>query len=124
MSLSPSFSKGIPMTNTQTIRLSGQTFALALTTSASSALEITATTNDQTTYVSLLNTGTGVAAVEFSTTSTVPTPAIASSGNGGSFVLAPSMQMPIVLACPRAPFYIKGISSGTNTLYITAVQAG
>jgi hypothetical protein len=53
------------MVNTSVMRPSGRTYALNLTTSASAALEIAATTNDQTNYVSLLNTGTGVAAVEF-----------------------------------------------------------
>jgi hypothetical protein len=33
------------------------------------------------------------------------------------------MTFPIIIAAPKAPFYIKGISSGTNTLYITATQA-
>ncbi len=112
------------MTNTSTVRVSGRTFALDLTTSASAALGITASTNDQTNYVSLLNTGTGIAAIEFSNTSTVPTPAIASSGSSGSLVLPASMNMPIIIACPPAPFWVKGISSGTNSLYITAVQAG
>ena len=111
------------MTNTNVMRLSGQCFALDLTTSASSALLITATTNDQTNYVSLLNTGTGKAAIEMSNNATVTTPAIASTGNGGSFVLPAAMTFPMIIAAPKAPFYIKGISSGTNTLYITATQA-
>jgi len=106
------------------MRPSGRTYALNLTTSASSALLIESTTNDQTNYVSLLNTGSGVAAIEMGNASgTVATPAIASTGNAGSFVLPAAMTFPIVIAAPKAPFYIKGISSGTNTLYITAVQA-
>jgi hypothetical protein len=85
---------------------------------------IESTTNDQTNYVSLLNTGSGVAAIELGNASgTVATPAIASTGNAGSFVLPAAMTFPLVIAAPKAPFYIKGISSGTNTLYITAVQA-
>jgi len=111
------------MTNTNVVRLSGQCFALDLTTSASSALLITATTNDQTNYVSLLNTGTGKAAIELSNNATVTTPTIATTGISGSFVLPGSMTFPIIIAAPKAPFYIKGISSGTNTLYITATQA-
>ena len=111
------------MTKTNVVRLSGQCFALDLTTSASSALLITATTNDQTNYVSLLNTGTGKAAIELSNNATVTTPTIATTGNSGSFVLPGSMTFPIIIAAPKAPFYIKGISSGTNTLYITATQA-
>ncbi len=112
------------MVNTSAMRPSGRTYALNLTTSASSALLIEATTNDQTNYVSLLNTGSGVAAIEMgNAASTVATPVIASTGNAGSFVLPAAMTYPLVIAAPKAPFYIKGISSGTNTLYITAVQA-
>jgi len=112
------------MVNTSAMRPSGRTYTLDLTTSASAALLVEATTNDQTNYVSLLNTGTGVAAVEMgNASSTVKTPAIATTGNAGSFVLPANMNFPLVIAAPKAPFYIKGISSGTNTLYITAVQA-
>ena len=111
------------MTNTNVMRISGPCFALDLTTSASTALLITATTNDQTNYVSLLNTGTGKAAIELSNNATVTTPTIATTGISGSFVLPGSMTFPLIIAAPKAPFYIKGISSGTNTLYITATQA-
>jgi hypothetical protein len=112
------------MVNTSAMRPSGRTYALNLTTNASAALLIESTTNDQTNYVSLLNTGSGVAAIELGNASgTVATPAIASTGNAGSFVLPAAMTFPLVIAAPKAPFYIKGISSGTNTLYITAVQA-
>jgi hypothetical protein len=34
------------------------------------------------------------------------------------------MNYPLIIAAPKAPFYIKAISSSTNTLYITAAQAG
>lgn len=111
------------MVNTNVMRYSGRTYALDLTTSASAATLIEATTNDQTNYVSLLNTGTGKAAVEFSNSSTVTTPTIAATGASGSFVLPASMNFPLLVAAPKAPFYIKAISSGTNTLYITACQA-
>ena len=112
------------MVNMSALRPSGRTYALNLTTSASSALLIEATTNDQSNYVTLLNTGTGVAAIELGNASgTVATPAIASTGTAGSFGLPASMNFPLVIAAPKAPFYIKGISSGTNTLYITATQA-
>lgn len=105
------------------MRPSGRTYALDLTTSASVALLIEATTNDQTNYVSLINTGNGVAAVELSNSSTVTTPSVASTGNSGSFVLPAGMNFPLLIAAPKAPFYIKAISSSTNTLYITACQA-
>lgn len=111
------------MVNTSVMRYSGRTYTLDLTTSASAATLIEATTNDQSNYVCLLNTGTGVAGVEFSNSSTVPTPSIASTGNKGSFVLPAGMNFPLIVAAPKAPFYIKAISSGTNTLYITACQS-
>jgi hypothetical protein len=49
------------------------------------------------------------------------TPAIATSGNSGSYVLAPGMFLPVIIDCPRPNFFIKGISSGTNSLYLTLV---
>jgi hypothetical protein len=116
--------EGLNMVNTSVMRPSGRTYALNLTTSASAALLIEATTNDQTNYVSVINTGTGVAAIELANSSaSITTPTVASTGNAGSFVLPPSMNYPLLIAAPKAPFYIKGISSGTNTIYITAVQA-
>jgi hypothetical protein len=111
------------MVNLSAFRISGKTVTLALTTAASNATLIKANTNDQTNYVMLINTGTDTAAIELSNSSTVPTPAIASTGNAGSFVLPPAMNFPVVIAAPPAPFYIKGISSGTNTLYVTPIQS-
>jgi hypothetical protein len=112
------------MVNLSAIRPSGPTYALDLTSSASSALLITPSTNDQTNYVILLNTGTDKAAVTMAPESAnLVTPTIATTGNSGSFVLPGSMNFPIVIAAPKGPFYIKGISSGTNTLYITPCQA-
>jgi hypothetical protein len=112
------------MVNTNVMRPSGSTYALDLTTSASATLLIEPSTNDQSNYVSLLNTGTGVAAVELAMSSTsILTPTIATTGISGSFVLPAGMNYPLLIASPRAPFYIKAISSGTNTLYITPVQS-
>ena len=72
--------------------------------------------------VALLNTGTGRAAVTFGTTSSnMDTPAIASTGNAGSLVLPANMIYPMIIDCGAPDLYIKGISSGTNTLYITLV---
>ena len=112
------------MVNLSAIRLSGPCYALDLTTSASSALLITPSTNDQTNYVSLLNTGTGKVAIEMAPDSAnLLTPSVATTDNSGSYVLPGGMTFPIVLAAPKGPFYIKAISSGTNTLYIAPVQA-
>ena len=111
------------MTNTSVIRLNGRTYVLSLTTSASAALLITPKANDQTNYIHLLNTGTGVAAIELSNGATFADPAIASSGNAGSYVLPAAMTMPILIAAPAGPLYIKAISSSTNVLYITPALA-
>jgi hypothetical protein len=112
------------MVNTSVLRVSGLTYTMALTTTATSALAVVPLTNDQTNYVHLLNTGTGVAAIELGNASdTVKVPAIAADGAGGSYILPPAMNYPLMLAAPKAPFYIRAISSGTNTLYVTAGQA-
>lgn len=111
------------MVNTSVYRLNGKTYTLSLTTSASAALLITPKANDQTNYVHLLNTGTGLAAIELSNGDTFIDPAIASTGNAGSYVLPAAMTQPIVIACPAGPLYIKAISSTTNVLFITPCQA-
>jgi hypothetical protein len=112
------------MINTPIQRNAGQTYTLDLTTSASSALLVNPTVNDNVNYVSLLNTGSGVAGVEFAPTSaSLITPTIATTGNSGSFVLPGGMNFPLIIAVPKGPFYMKAISSSTNTLYVTPVTA-
>ena len=88
------------MVNTSVYRLNGKTYTLSLTVTASAALLITPKSNDQTNYIHLLNTGTGLAAIELS--------------NGDTFIDP---------ACPAGPLYIKAISSATNVLYITPCLA-
>jgi hypothetical protein len=112
------------MVNLSAIRISGPTYMLTLSTSASSALLVTPTTNDQTNYVTLLNTGTDPCAITMAPDSAnLVTPSIATTGNSGSFVLPGAMNFPLVIAAPKGPFYIKGISGGSSTLYITPTQA-
>jgi hypothetical protein len=111
------------MVNLSAMRLASRTYALDLTTTASAALLITPSTNDQVNYVQLLNTGSGIAGVEFSNNSTVTVPVVATTGISGCYVLPAAMTYPIVIAVPQGPFYMKGISTGTNTLYITATLA-
>jgi hypothetical protein len=104
------------------IKVLSPTYALDLTTAASSALQIVPNTPTRAFRVALLNTGSGRAAVTFGTTdSNMLTPAIATTGNGGSFVLPANMIYPMVLDCPAPDFYLKAISSATNTLYVTLV---
>jgi hypothetical protein len=69
-----------------------------------------------------LNTGTGKAGVTFGTTSSnMATPAIAATGGSGALVLPGNMIYPMIVDCGAPDLYIKAISSGTNTLYITLV---
>ena len=104
------------------LKILSPTFRLDLTTAASSALQLIPDTPTIAFRVAILNTGTGTAAITFGTTSSnMATPAIASSGNGGAYILAPSMFLPVIIDCPRPNFYIKAISSTTNTLYLTLV---
>ena len=104
------------------IKILSPTFALDLTTSASSALQIVPSSPTRAYRVGLLNTGTGRAAVTFGTTSTnMDTPVIASTGGSGSLVLPANMIYPMIIDCGAPDLYIKGISSGTNTLYVTLV---
>ena len=104
------------------LKILSPTFRLDLTTAASSALQLIPDTPTIAFRVAILNTGTGTAAITFDTTSTnMATPAIASSGNGGAYILAPSMFLPVIIDCPRPNFFIKAISSGTNSLYLTLV---
>ena len=105
-----------------TLRPNGQTTLLTLTTSASSVITITPIGNVQNNYLAIWNTGGGKAAVEFSNTSTVATPAIPTSGNSGSFVLPPNMPTPLVIAVPQDVCYIKAIGDSTgSTLLVTPV---
>ena len=104
------------------LKILSPTFRLDLTTAASSALQLIPDTPTLAFRVAILNTGTGTAAITFGTTSTnMATPAIASSGNGGAYILAPSMFLPVIIDCPRPNFFIKAITSGTNSLYLTLV---
>lgn len=104
------------------IKILSPTYALDLTTSASSALQLVTNTSTRAFRVALLNTGSGKAAVNFGTTEAgTLDPSIATTGNSSSFVLPGSMIFPIYIDCPAPDVFLKGISSSTNTLYITLV---
>jgi len=104
------------------IKILSATFALDLTTAASSALQIVPNTPTRAYRVALLNTGTGKAGVTFGTTSSnMDTPAIAATGGSGALVLPGNMIYPMIVDCGAPDLYIKAISSGTNTLYVTLV---
>jgi hypothetical protein len=104
------------------MKILSPTYALDLTTSASSALQLIPNTPTRAFRVAILNTGTDTAAVNFGTTAAnTADPTIATTGTGGSFVLAPSMFYPLVIDCGSPNIFVKGISSGTNTIYFTLV---
>ena len=104
------------------LKILSPTYRLDLTSSASDALQLITNTPTRAFRVALLNTGSGTAAISFGTTSTnMATPAIASSGNGGSYILAPNMFLPVIIDCGAPNVFIKAISSTTNTLYLTLV---
>jgi hypothetical protein len=104
------------------LKILSPTFRLDLTTSASSALQLIPNTPTRAFRVAILNTGTGTAAITFGTTaSNMATPVIATTGGGGAFVLAPNMFYPLVIDCGSPNIFVKGISSGTNSIYLTLV---
>jgi len=104
------------------LKILSPTFRLDLTTSASSALQLIPNTPTRAFRVAILNTGTGTAAITFGTTdSNMATPVIATTGGGGAFVLAPNMFYPLVIDCGSPNIFVKGISSATNSLYMTLV---
>lgn len=104
------------------LKILSPTFRLDLTTSPSAALQLITNTPTRATRVALLNTGTGTVAITFGTTdSNMATPALATSGGSGSFVLAPSMFVPVIIDCGAPNVFVKAISSGTNSLYLTLV---
>jgi hypothetical protein len=101
-------------------RNAGQTYALALTTAAHSAVQINDTTNDQVNYTSFLNIGGNACAIRWNqTNSGLSTVAIPSDGNGGDYVLPPNMTTPLILATPTTPYYLSAIGAGSTTLYVT-----
>jgi hypothetical protein len=104
------------------LKILSQTFRLDLTTSPSAALQLVTNTPTRAFRVAILNTGTGTAAITFGTTdSNMATPAIAATGGSGAYVLAPSMFLPVIIDCGAPNVFIKAISSGTNSLYLTLV---
>ena len=104
------------------LKILSPTFRLDLTTSASSALQLIPNTPTRAFRVAILNTGPGTAAITCGTTdSNMATPVIATTGGGGAFVLAPNMFYPLVIDCGSPNIFVKGISSGTNSIYLTLV---
>lgn len=105
------------------IKLLSQTFALDLTTTpTASGLQLVPNTPTRAYRVAIINTGTGTAAITFGTTaSNMEVPAVPTTGTGGAYVLAPNMFYPLVIDCGAPNVFVKGVSTGTNTIYLTLV---
>lgn len=104
------------------LKILSPTYTIDLTTSASSAVQIVPNNATRAFRVALLNTGSGKAAINFGQTAALTAdPTIASTGNAGSFVLPGGMIFPVIIDCGAPDLFIKGISSSTNTLYVTLV---
>ena len=103
-------------------RNAGQTYALAVTTSAHTAVTINDTTNDQVNYTSFLNAGAKPCAIAFAPlAANISGPTFPSDGTNGSYVLPGGMTSPLILATPTTPYYLSAICGGTDTttLYVT-----
>jgi hypothetical protein len=103
-------------------RNAGATVALAVTSTAHSAVLIDDNTNDQINYTSFLNVGTKPCAIKWGTTSTIAGGvAFPSDGTNGDYVLPGGMTTPLILATPTTPYYLTAICGGTDTttLYVT-----
>ena len=110
------------MANTSVIRLAGQTRALSVTDSSTSAALIDDNTNDQVNFCSFLNTGSVAVAVKFGD-SNVAAAVLPSGSTLGDYVLPANMNLPLVIACPTTPFYIRaiGAAAGPSIVYVTPV---
>jgi hypothetical protein len=105
------------------LKLLSNTFSLDLTSTATAAgLQLIPNTPTRAYIVAVVNTGTDTAAVSFGTTaSNMPVPVVPASGTSASFVLPPEMRMPILITVGSPDIFVKGISTGTNTVYFTLV---
>jgi len=111
------------MAISSTIRSIGKTTAVSVGASATSEVLITSSTNDQNTFVSLINTGATSVAVKFGPTG-LSAPVLPVSGSTtGDFVLPPSMNNAIIFEVPTTPCYVRmiGSAAGPSIVYVTPV---
>ena len=113
------------MANTSVYRPVGPTYAVAVTTTASSSLSVIPAGNDQNNYCAFLNTGSTPIAISIAPlnpTSITPAAAVLpTAGNSStSWVLGISMSQPTVLAVPAGGFNLSAVGTA-NTLYVTPV---
>jgi len=113
------------MANTSVYRPIGQTYAVAVTTTASSSLSIVPVGNDQINYCAFLNTASTPVAISIAplnpTSITAPSAVLPTAGNTStSFVLGISMSQPTVIAVPANGFNLSAVGTAT-TLYVMPV---
>ena len=111
------------MSNTTVLRPVGVTTAISVTASSTTATQIKASTNDQVNYASFINTGSTYVAVSLGDANVAAAVLPVSGTTTGNFVLPASMTVPIVLAVPASPYYVRLIGSGAgpSIVYITPV---
>ncbi len=111
------------MSNTVVLRPVGQTVAIGLTSTSSTAVTVKANkTNDQCNYAAFLNPGSKGCSVAIAPSS-APAAVIPTAGTPADFYLPPLMTQPVVLAVPANQFSVTGICAATETttIYVTPV---
>lgn len=111
------------MSNTTVLRPVGVTVAISVTGTSTIAIPIVASTNDQVNYASFINTGSTYVAVSIGDANVGAAVLPVSGSTTGNFVLPASMTVPIVLAVPASPYYVRmiGSASGPSIVYVTPV---
>jgi len=111
------------MSNTTVLRPVGVTVAISVTATSTIAIPIVASTNDQVNYASFINTGATYVAVSIGDANVGAAVLPVSGSTTGNFVLPASMTVPIVLAVPASPYYVRmiGSGSGPSIVYVTPV---
>ena len=111
------------MSNTTVLRPVGVTTAISVAGSSTTATQIKASTNDQVNYASFINTGATYVAVSLGDANVGAAVLPVSGSTTGNFVLPASMTVPIVLAVPASPYYVRliGSAAGPSIVYITPV---
>ena len=111
------------MSNTTVLRPVGVTTAISVAASSTTATQIKANTNDQVNYASFINTGATSVAVSLGDANVAAAVLPVSGSTTGNFVLPASMTVPIVLAVPASPYYVRmiGSAAGPSIVYVTPV---
>lgn len=113
------------MAQTVSLKPVGPTQALSVTNASHAAVTVSAFNDvDPVVFAAFLNTGTNPVAVQMAQTGKAPVAVLPVDGTpGNTFVLPASMQMPVVVECPRAPFDVTmiGTVAGPAIVYVWPV---